>query len=280
MSKMFYSIEEVASKLKMSQDEVRKLASSGQLQEFRDRDKLVFKREQVDLLAGGREESDAIPLADSGAPLGIDDSRSASGSGKLNADANEGSTKERSGISIFEPDEVDTSDANAQTQVTSSVGGLSSPVGDPGASGSGLLGLTRDADDSQLGSDLLKDVYADGGSPSTDRGGSADVDAGGPLFESAGVASDVAMGGAGMGAVAMVAAEPFDGPGSGLAGGLALGMVLVLLLALVVTLFGITGVVGSGLIAALAGSFMIVVGGAAVLVLILGGLGWFLGRKG
>lgn len=272
MAKMFYTVEEAAKRLKMSVDEVRKLAENGQLSEFRDRDKLVFRKEQVDLLAGGQEASDAIPLADSGAPLGIDDSRGGSGSGS----AMEGSTKERSGISIFEADESDNSDPSAQTQVTSSVGGMPSPAGDPGASGSGLLGLTRDADDSHLGSDLLKDVYGEAGPPGSD---STDQ---GPLFENAGVASDVAAAGAMAGAgggMAMAYAEPYDGAGSGLAGGLALGMIVVLLLVMVVTLFGIVGVTGSGLVAMLGGNFWPAVGGAAVLVLALGGIGWFLGNR-
>ena len=273
MSKMFYTVDEAAKRLKMSVEEVRKLAENGQLSEFRDRDKLVFRKEQVDLLSGGQDAGDAIPLADSGAPLGIDDSRGGSGSGS-GVNANEGSTKERSGISIFEPDETDNSDPSAQTQVTSSVGGMPSPSGDPGASGSGLLGLTRDADDSHLGSDLLKDVYGDAGPPggdSTDQG---------PLFENAGVASDVGAGaGAIGGGMAMAYAEPYDGAGSGLGGGLALGMILMLLIAMVVTLFGIVGVSGSGLVAMLGGNFWPVVGGSFVLVLILGGVGWFFGKS-
>lgn len=73
MAKMFYSLEEAAAKLGKSEAEVKQMAASGQLQEFRDRDRLVFKREQVDLLAGG---DDAIPLADELEPISLTSSGS------------------------------------------------------------------------------------------------------------------------------------------------------------------------------------------------------------
>ena len=45
MAKMFYTLDEAAAKLGMSESDVQSLAESGQLQEFRDRDKLMFKDE-------------------------------------------------------------------------------------------------------------------------------------------------------------------------------------------------------------------------------------------
>ena len=53
MAKMFYTLEEAAAKLGKNTDQVKDMVSSNQLQEFRDRDRLMFKVEQVDLLAGG-----------------------------------------------------------------------------------------------------------------------------------------------------------------------------------------------------------------------------------
>ena len=73
MAKLFYTLDEAASKLKMSEADVKNLVASGQLQEFRDRDKLMFKVDQVNLLAAGGDEdassasaSGVIPLAESG----------------------------------------------------------------------------------------------------------------------------------------------------------------------------------------------------------------------
>lgn len=57
MDKMFYTLDEAAKRLDKSRETVIEMASRGQLQEFRDRDKLMFKREQVDLLADRHEES-------------------------------------------------------------------------------------------------------------------------------------------------------------------------------------------------------------------------------
>jgi excisionase family DNA binding protein len=267
MAKLFYTVDEAAKRLGKSVDEVREMAASGQLQEFRDRDKLVFKREQVDLLAGGDEESGSIPLADSGEISIVEDSKAGSGGP---SGAATGGTKERSGISIFEADELEEADASAQTQVTASVQGL--PAGDPGASGSGILGVTR-SEDTSLGAGLLEDVYGDKGDsaigPAVGAGG------GGALFESAGVASDVS--GAGMPAMAMIAAEPYDGTWSGIAGGIALAMVIIVALSVAVVLLSITG--GLGPLGFLAENFMPVVGGMAGLVAVCALVGMVLGKK-
>ena len=76
MAKMFYSLEEAAKRLHKSEDEVREMASSGQIQEFRDGQKLMFKVEQVDLLAPDDDtlsDDDMISLEPSGdSGLGLD----------------------------------------------------------------------------------------------------------------------------------------------------------------------------------------------------------------
>ncbi|MBL0870517.1 MAG: helix-turn-helix domain-containing protein [Phycisphaerales bacterium] len=272
MAKMFYTLEEAAAKMGVTPEKVREMASSGQLSEFRDRDRLVFKVEQVDLLAGGEVDEDTIPLADSGAEIALasDESKAASGSGGPAADA---STKDRSGISIFEGEDGGETDASAQTQITASVGGM--PMGDPGASGSGLLDVTKAADDTSLNAGLLEDVYQGGG------GGSGDASAdqgGGGLFESTGVASDVGAA-AGVPAMAMMMAEPYDGAGSGLAGGLALAMVVILGVALTVALMAVSGATGFALTTMLAGNLWMYVGIFAAVAVVLGVVGMLIGKK-
>ena len=69
MAKMFYTLDEAAAKLGMDEADVQSLAESGQLQEFRDREKLMFKVEQVDLLAGDDEVDEDITLADTGTAM-------------------------------------------------------------------------------------------------------------------------------------------------------------------------------------------------------------------
>lgn len=277
MAKMFYTLEETAGKLGMSADEVRQLASSGQLQEFRDRDRLMFKVDQVDLLAGGGDDGGEIPLADSGdlEPIGL----SSSGTGSVFAIED---PRESTGISIFEPDSGDDADPSAQTQVSPS---LSAPsfVADSGASGSGLLDFTREPDDTSLGADLLEDVYSSSGS----RGGAAEsaiggsgiaaAATGGELFEPAGGHSDVSGGGVPVGMLA--GAEPYDGAWSGIVGGLALGMVVLLALALAVAIFGMTGAAGAVLSSVDSNIRWGIVGGGAGLMLIAAVVGWLALRR-
>ena len=66
MAKMFYTLDEVCSKLGKTESEVEALVESGQIQEFRDGESLVFKVEQINLLA----EPDDV----GGVDLDLDDS--------------------------------------------------------------------------------------------------------------------------------------------------------------------------------------------------------------
>ncbi|MGD9690063.1 MAG: helix-turn-helix domain-containing protein [Phycisphaerales bacterium] len=259
MAKMFYTLEETAKRLGVSVDEVRTMVSSGRLQEYRDRNNLVFKREQVDILAGDDADPAVIPLAsDSGEiTLAPEDSKG----GSSMPGSTPGSTKERSGISIFEPEEGEDIDPSAQTQVSPAAGGT---IGDPGGSGSGLLGLTQEADDTSLGGNLLG-----GAAPAASPG---DTGAGGALFEPAGVASDVSSGGGGV----LVMAEPYDGPGSGLVGGLAFAMVLILATLLVAVLFAMSG--GGGLVTMLGEGLWMWVGIFAGLAVVGGVVGWLVSK--
>lgn len=274
MAKMFYSIEEAAEKLGKSANEVRDLVTSGQLQEFRDRDRLMFKREQVDLLAGGGESGAGIPLADSkggsGLSLALEDS-SGGGSGEIALD--DAGSKEKSGISIFDTESTEEGDANAVTRITSAQTAPELSLESVG-SGSGLLDLTREGDDTSLGADLLDDVYK-----GEEEGATADTQGSSGLFEPTSAASDVSAGAAAAPAMAMIAAEPYDGAGSGLAGGAALAAVVICGFALVATVVGLTES-GKNVVADLfAGNFMMWVGIMAGVLILCTLVGWVLGKK-
>lgn len=286
MAKMFYSLEEAAEKLGKSTDEVRGLVDNGQLQEFRDRDRLMFKREQVDLLAGdsvGRGGSGGIPLADSkggsGLSLSLEDSGpiglapdrgTKSGSGEIAID----SPKERSGISIFDTESTDDGDANAVTRITDATSAPELNLESVG-SGSGLLDLTREGDDTSLGADLLEDVYKG------DEEGGGDTQGASGLFEPTTAASDVSGGAAaaaGIGA-GMVAIEPYDGGGSGLAGGAALAGVLVCAFSLVAVIIGLTTNTSNPLAGMVSGSGIMWLGIGAAVVVLFTVVGWVIGKK-
>ena len=229
MAKMFYTLEEAAARLGMDVEEVKSLIESGQLQQFRDQDKIMLKVEQVDLLAGDEEEDDGmIPLADSAEIEPI--SLSESDSGPIL-----GTDPEQTGVSIFDPEEEEDVDPSAATQVSPSLGNIVD-FGEAGASGSGLANLALESDDTSLGADLLEDVYTSTGSgsaapPSESALGASDIaDTGGDLFESTGNEPEAIGAATAAAAAGPVLAELYDGPGSGFVAGIAIGMVVTLVL--------------------------------------------------
>lgn len=280
MAKMFYSLEEAAAKLGVSSDDVKTMADKRQLEVFRDRDRLMFKVEQVDLLSGGgkaKGDDDVIPLAESGElePIGL--ASSGSGTGVTLASEN---PKEQTGISIFDADSTEESDPSAVTRVTNSPSALT--AADPGASGSGLLDLTKDIEETKMGgSGILEGVY--GGSASADQSAFGNTDestdqavTSGNLFESPS-GGEAVVGGAAVASAMMVAAEAYDGPGSGLIGGLMLGVVASLGVVTFALLMAIAG--STALLDTLGANFLPVVGAMAGLTLGLGVIGWLLGKK-
>jgi excisionase family DNA binding protein len=274
MEKLFYTLEEAAQRLGKSQDAVREMAQKGQLSEFRDRDRLMFKKEQVDLLAGGEEEG--LRLADSGElePLTLASSGSVPGLADSRAKENTGT-----GLNLLEIESTDEADANAVTRVTNSPQPLVDPGDEKGKSGSaGLLDLTREADDTSLGAGLLEDVYGSetvaSQTVAPDAGGVSGAE-GGSLFESPSAGADAMDAAAPIGAIAV---EPYDGPGSGLVGGLSIGAALTLLVAAFAVIAGMTGS-GGGLLETISSNWMAIIGGCAGLTAVCAVLGWVLGKK-
>ncbi len=183
MAKMFYSLQETAEKLGVSEDDVREMAGAGKLQQFRDRDKLMFKRDQVDSIATSSAEApgdaDSIMEEATGLSTGsipLDDTGLSTGEIPLSegdqidlaieddvpgaADKSEDS-RMATGISVFDAGEIDEADPHTQTIVQ--------PLDDEEelalesvGSGSGLLDLTQESDDTSLGAELLDEIYPGG----------------------------------------------------------------------------------------------------------------------
>ncbi len=309
MAKMFYSLQEAASKLKKSEADVRQMAAKGEITEFRDGDRLIFKVDQIDLLAGdddgdSSEMSSMIPLADTGGAsamgYGLEESSagglggSALGSGVLGGGgspggskggsgsgfAGAGNAKERSGVPVFDIDELEEADPSAVTQVTD--GGIDGGFTlDSIGSGSGLMDLTRESDDTSLGAEgLLDELYskdedtnAEGANPSA----GSSIEEGSGLFEGAPSAGDLS----GVdGSIGVVIAEPYDGAGSGLAGGLAVGVIAATGVGLVVTLMSVTGI-SPAFFSTIGGEMapLVWVGIIAGVTLLATGLGFVIGKK-
>ncbi len=288
MAKTFYTLQEAAQTLGKSPADIQKMVDSGELMEFKDGDQVVVKKDQVDQLVSNDGDSGMLGLADDSGlgladplePLSLDSAGSASGLSMDPGGSGAEGEKDSTGISIFDPDSTEIADAAEQTQVTDSPAFASEFAADSGSSGSGLLDLTREADDTSLGADLLDDVYGQdtvGGQTGVgDSGGFGG--GGGDLFESTGGEMETA---GAMAAAAPVAAAAvaYDGAGSGLVGGLALGTVVTAVLALGLALLVLTGVTG-GLVESIAGQHFVVAGVLAFVVLLFAGIGWFMGRRG
>jgi hypothetical protein len=273
MAKMFYNLEEAANRLGKTPDEVRAMAAQKVLTEFRDGDRLIFKVAEVDLLAPDTDDDGhgMIPLADSSeqSSLGLADTGGKSGSGPaIGASA---SGKTGTGISVFDIGEVDETDPSAATMVTEE------PLGNVNlesfGSGSGLMDLTRESDDTSLGAEgLLDDLY----SGDEAAAGGAVTESG--LFEGASAASSLVDDDTPV-AVAGVA-ESLDPKWSGLTGGMSIGVVVAAALGLAFVMMGVMGAAPAQL-ANMMGDMTIIaaMGIMLVVVLIGGGLGFFLGGK-
>ncbi|MEM8781972.1 MAG: hypothetical protein AAGE65_03860 [Planctomycetota bacterium] len=276
MAKMFYTLDEAAEKLGVQPDAIKEMAAEGKLQQFRDRDKLMFKRDQVDGLAASSGSSGAIPIASDSASgmsatgssmILLDDS----GDTKIDDSLEDEDPREASGVSVFDAGEIEPADPMAQTQVTSARSDDDEELAlESVGSGSGLLDLTRESDDTSLGAELLDEIYPGGDESSADFkmessvgssgvfdgamsmetgasgpsglehlggsvSGAADASA---VFESPG--AGVAAGAAPVGAAAY-AAEEFDPAGSGMSFGLLLVAFAALAIGFITTAAAVLG---------------------------------------
>lgn len=264
MAKMFYTLEEAAAKLGMTEGEVQNLAESGQLQEFRDRERLMFKVDQVDLLAGDEGDED-IQLADTGSgldPISLSSSNTGTGLSMGDSNPNEGT-----GVSIFDPEDADAADANAETLVTSGLGGSGFAM-DAGASGSGLAQLAFEPDDTSLGGNLLDGLDSGDSGAGVSAGTSA-----GALFETSAGEPDFSRSAA-PAMMPMMMGEPYDGAASGLFGGVALGVFVLMLVSLGVMILGMSGGSAGVLGGISQNTLYMVAGGGALALIVFAGIGW------
>jgi hypothetical protein len=284
MAKMFYTLEEVCQKLGKTEDEVREMARSGQIQEFRDRDKLMFKVDQIDLLAGGDDDTgdvhleledtsggSGLALKDESA-IGLEESRELSGSGIALEES-----RESTGISVFDTDHG----AEDSTERTHGGEGPAAQEEEELSlesvgSGSGLLDLTRESDDTSLGAELLEEVYS--GDENIEIPGSASG-----LFEpvTAEASSEPsATAPVGLAGAVPMLIEAYDGAGSGLGAGLLIGALVALVCVSVIVVVGVFGATPELAVkmAGSATSLMIWGGGLLAGTIILGIVGFIIGK--
>ncbi|MBI5864286.1 MAG: helix-turn-helix domain-containing protein [Planctomycetes bacterium] len=286
MAKPFYSMDEVCKMLGRDQDGVKALVREGKLREFRDAGKIFFKADDVDKLAGksaaAKEGTGEIMLeaGDDELPSLADVSGTGTsmiGLAPVDEDDDQKKKKEgtvitASGIGVFDDDELEIeTDPMAKTTISAAATDQVSLEGT--GSGSGLLDLTRESDDTSLGAELLDEIYpgeeeaaAKPAKPAR-REEPAEAEAE-PEYAAAEAAAEPVM------PVSIVAAGD---PAEGMMCGLSIGSTILLLVA---------GSVVAGVLQDfmpdyarfLSNNFWYFVGGAAVLVAISLGLGALLGK--
>lgn len=188
MAKAFYTQDETKAALNVDDDGLKDLASEGRLTEYRDGQRLMYKGTQVEALAGEMGRGDAVDLSDTGGTIGLADSsggpggsgsaiglagnqRSGSGPGisaddtaggfslsdsDAGVDPVMGSDAGASGITIFGPDDSGVADPAAQTNLGDSSGEQVNLEGI--GSGSGLLDLTQEPDDTSFGAETFDEI--------------------------------------------------------------------------------------------------------------------------
>jgi ABC-type cobalt transport system substrate-binding protein len=142
MAKIYYTDVEAAAKLNISMNELSNYVRDGKLRSFQDGPKKMFKVEDVDKLAGASGEVELAP-AEGGISLAEAD--------KPRPMGKEDTVITAEGISIFDDEdlEIEAADPMAKTQIAPT---LDEQVSIEGVgSGSGLLDLTRESDDTSLG---------------------------------------------------------------------------------------------------------------------------------
>ena len=186
MAQQFYSAEEALAKLGLSADELKQLVRDGQLREFRDGGQIKYKSEEVDQLAenlatlsgslGGTsgdlvlETSDESSMGLTGSDmLTLEEADRTEADAPVIDEQKEDTVITSVGVSVFDDEEgPEDADPGAVTVVADkdktgssmSLESLSSS-GTAGGSGSGLLDLTRESDDTSLGAELLDEIYTE-----------------------------------------------------------------------------------------------------------------------
>jgi hypothetical protein len=297
-SKPFYSLEEVCQKLGKTPDEVKALVRQGRLREFRDAGKIFFKSDDIDNLAGGPRTGSSPPSEDAGEILlepviepgkedsGIDQSLSAlvdsSGGTSIigleplpEEEKKEDTVITASGIGVFDEDELEVdADPMAKTQITT--GAIDDQVTLEGAgSGSGLLDLAREADDTALGADLLDEIYPgeEEAAPAVEEAPTAP-----PRVEAA-PAEEPPLEEVGAGEVVVPVTLPAGDPAEGMFAGLLVGALVLLALAGSVVAGAVQGYLpdygrflGDGSV------FYFFLGGSVLTVAIGLAAGWFIAK--
>lgn len=285
MAQEHYTLQQALEKLALTEEQLKGLVREGRIREFRIEGKAKYSVKEVDELAaelnpsfgsgdasdGGSESAlELLPVDQSdGASdmISLDESGTTTPVGRKNK--SEDTVITAAGVSVFDEDELAGLDADpmAKTQIAPSVSDEVSIEGG-GGSGSGLLDLSRESDDTSLGG-VLDEIYS----------GEETMPEGKPGTRAAAEVPDDGMDD-GMAAPAptrVVAWEVVDPLASVWTSLLVAAMILFVVIGLAVG--SLAAGVKPGLLATLADNMLWCFIGAWVVVLAAGGIGFFLSKR-
>jgi len=321
MAKQYYNAEEAAKKLGKTEDDLKSLAREGKLREFRDAGTINYKTEDIDRLAselGGDDSADDAvdsgmielepaedeaatadagnvelePAEDSGvelAPSGtdilaldnVDFDDTATGA---KTPSNEGSSVPSVGVNVFDDDESeDEADPLANTAVTD----LAGMANEGSGSGSGIMDLARESDDTSLGQELLDEIYTDDQEATIDMGDDTRAGLDSAMPESTtdaepedaeGIAAEAETTGATAAAMAPESTPSTADPtAAAVAGAMAVGVIVMA----VGGLASAALVRGSlpGLLGWINDNMTIFLGASGGLAVVVAGLSWFMAKR-
>jgi hypothetical protein len=153
--KMYYTEEEAAERLGTSIEALAEYVRDSRLRVFADGARKMYRVDEVDVLAGGSAEEE-IELAPTGDAVSLTEAEQPATPGK------EDTVITAEGISIFDDEdlEIEAADPMAKTQIAPSIEDQVALEGV--GSGSGLLDLTRESDDTSLGAEVLDHIDLEG----------------------------------------------------------------------------------------------------------------------
>jgi hypothetical protein len=261
MAKSFYTLEEAAAKLRKSPAEVNAIADTGRLQRVSHEGQTKFRVEQVDLLAGVMSDGGVSLSDESRGPIGLADS---GGGTAFNAPSPaKGGALEDSVLGL-----ADSAGGTGISAFGAGKGGDAVEIGlETVGSGSGLLDLTRESEETALGAELIDQVY------SSESGEAASGASG--LFEA--VQSSPGFGAPPIPTTGMTVAEAYDGAWSGVGVGLMLAAFVGLAVAGMIAVAAAFGA-GSGIAASFASNTLAWGGSLAGIAAVFGLVGFFVGR--
>ncbi len=283
-TKSFYTLEETAKRLSWTVARVNETADSGKLTRVQHEGQAKFRVEEVEILAmkgdsGGSAAGMGL-LDDSAAgagPIGLADSgpgmaSPAKGSSKPAAKQTSLLDDSVLGLADSTPKGAKGIDLSDQTGISALSG---RGKGDDGVeigletvgSGSGLLDLTRESEETALGAELIEQVYSGEGESAPGRSG---------LFDA--VSSDPTLGAsAPVGSTGMVAAEAYDGAWSGVGTGVLVAAFAGIVVSGLIAVSAAMGA-GSAVANAFSGNILAWAGSLAGITAVFGLVGFFVGK--